>query len=468
MNAWPICSWGEAGLSRPTGPTFLGEGVVLEWGLAKLVGQPVGEAQAPAVVLHEVGADTGHTVPGQALGTPPYMAPEQAAGRLDLIDQRTDVYGLGAILYEILTGAPPFAGDSIGEVLRKVREEEPAAPGRMWAEVPSALGLVCMRALAKQPADRPAAAADLALAVQGWQEFERRKAEEALRESESLYHSLVESLPCFVLCKDLEGRFTFANQRFCEMWGRPLDQLVGKTDLDFLPKELVEKYRRDDKHVLETGEALTAFRKASAIQEELADANPAVIEFQRDLARSYRALGVMSSGARNLQEQIAWYQTALAIDQKLADANPAVIEFQLAVAKDHGNIASRFLTMGKPEEALEAYRKTFAIIQKLADANPAVTESLLARNPTLNGFQNFFRSKALVLLAGLGNDAKAGVTKAEAAAFADQAVAALRNAIDAGGNEPSALKEPDFDPLRGREDFQKLVAELAKMAEPKE
>ena len=50
------------------------------------------------------------------------------AGRLDLIDRRTDVYGLGAILYEVLTGAPPFGGDSTEEVLRKVREEEPAPP----------------------------------------------------------------------------------------------------------------------------------------------------------------------------------------------------------------------------------------------------------------------------------------------------------------------------------------------------
>ncbi len=167
------------------------------------------------------------------------MAPEQSAGWLDLIDRRTDVYGLGAILYEILTGTPPFTGDSIEEVLRKVREEEPAAPRQLWAEAPPALEVVCLRALAKQPADRPAAAADLALEVQGWQEYERRKAEEALRESEALYHSLVESLPCFVLCKDLESRFTFANQRLCEMAGRPLDQLLGKTDLDFFPKELV-------------------------------------------------------------------------------------------------------------------------------------------------------------------------------------------------------------------------------------
>src|SRR5262249_51574133 len=110
------------------------------------------------------------------------------------------------------------------------------------------------RALAKQPADRPAAAADLAREVQGWQELERRKAEEALRESEALYHSLVESLPCLVLRKDLEGRFTFANRRFCEILGRPLDPLLGKTDFDVFPQEMAEKYRRDDQQVIDTGE----------------------------------------------------------------------------------------------------------------------------------------------------------------------------------------------------------------------
>jgi PAS domain S-box-containing protein len=113
---------------------------------------------------------------------------------------------------------------------------------------------VCLRALAKQPTDRPAAAAELAQEVQGWQEFERRKAEEALRESEALYHSLVESLPCIVIRKDLEGRFTFANHRFCEFVGRPLHQLLGKTDSDIFPPDLVDKYRRDDRHVMETGE----------------------------------------------------------------------------------------------------------------------------------------------------------------------------------------------------------------------
>ena len=230
-----------------------GEVVVLDWGLAKVVGRPEGEVHAPAVVLDEVGADSGHTVQGQALGTPVYMAPEQAAGRLDLIDRRTDVYGLGAILYEILTGAPPFQGESTEEVLRKVREEAPAPPHQFWPEVPPALEALCLRALAKHPADRPPAAADLVLEVQGWQESERRQAEEALRASEALYHSLVETLPLSVWRKDLAGHFTFASKRFWESLGRSPDEIIGKTDFDFYPAELAEKYRQDDARVHATG-----------------------------------------------------------------------------------------------------------------------------------------------------------------------------------------------------------------------
>ncbi len=82
---------------------------------------------------------------------------------------------------------------------------------------------------------------------------ERKRAEEALRNSEALYHSLVESLPLSVFRKDLQGRFTFANRRFCESLGRPLDQILGRTDHAFYPAELAAKYHRDDERVLHTG-----------------------------------------------------------------------------------------------------------------------------------------------------------------------------------------------------------------------
>ena len=83
---------------------------------------------------------------------------------------------------------------------------------------------------------------------------ERKRAEEVIRDSQALYSSLVENLPVHVLRKDLKGRFTFANNSFCDLLGKPLEEILGKTDVDFYPAELASKFRRDDRRVIETGE----------------------------------------------------------------------------------------------------------------------------------------------------------------------------------------------------------------------
>ncbi len=82
---------------------------------------------------------------------------------------------------------------------------------------------------------------------------QRKFAEEKLRESEALYHSLVETLPQNIFRKDLEGRFTFVNQRFCNTLGRGIGEIIGKTDFDFFPPELAAKYQEDDRRIMEAG-----------------------------------------------------------------------------------------------------------------------------------------------------------------------------------------------------------------------
>ena len=114
----------------------------------------------------ESGAGPEGTMQGQLLGTPAYMAPEQAQGRHDLVDVRTDVYGLGAILYEILTGRPPFIAPKTSEIIRKVILEAPTPPRQILATIPPGLEGVCMKALRKASADRYATAAELAQEVQ--------------------------------------------------------------------------------------------------------------------------------------------------------------------------------------------------------------------------------------------------------------------------------------------------------------
>jgi serine/threonine protein kinase len=128
-----------------------GDVVVLDWGLAKVLGGSLGTSDPLVNPRINPVADKERTVQGQVIGTPGYMAPEQAMGRPDLVDFRTDVYGLGAILYEILVGRPPFEGHDPFDVLRRVREEEPVPPCQLNGEVPLALESAAIRALAKDP-----------------------------------------------------------------------------------------------------------------------------------------------------------------------------------------------------------------------------------------------------------------------------------------------------------------------------
>jgi formylglycine-generating enzyme required for sulfatase activity len=148
-----------------------GETLVVDWGLAKRVGgSPVaegarGEEPAPAGGGSGGSADP-LTEAGQVLGTPAYMSPEQAEGRSEDMGPATDVYALGAILYEALTGQPPYRGAGMAAVLAQVRRGPPPAPAQVRPGVPRALEAVCLQAMARSAAGRYAGAGEVAREVE--------------------------------------------------------------------------------------------------------------------------------------------------------------------------------------------------------------------------------------------------------------------------------------------------------------
>ena len=123
-----------------------GQPVLLDFGLAK---------------ANEVN-DHSLTKSGQVIGTPQYMAPEQAQGRKREIDYRSDIYGLGAVLYHLLTGHPPASGDTLMEVLHQVVNKKPVPPRALHPEIAAAVEKICLRALEKKKKNRYASAQALA------------------------------------------------------------------------------------------------------------------------------------------------------------------------------------------------------------------------------------------------------------------------------------------------------------------
>jgi eukaryotic-like serine/threonine-protein kinase len=143
-----------------------GETLVVDWGLAKATGKS-DPSTAERTLLPSSASGSSETLPGSALGTPAYMSPEQAEGRLERLGPRSDVYSLGATLYCLLTGQPPFAGD-VADVIRAVQRGEFTRPRQLDSSIDPALETICLTAMAQRSEDRYSSCRALADDLDRW------------------------------------------------------------------------------------------------------------------------------------------------------------------------------------------------------------------------------------------------------------------------------------------------------------
>jgi hypothetical protein len=141
-----------------------GETVVLDWGIARVRGVPQSAAGEPSGDAPLSGGSG--TVHGSVVGTPAYMAPEQATGNLDLIDERSDVFALGALLYHVLGGTGPYDQPALPMILDAAREARFRPIAEVDRKIPPGLAAICARAMSRSPEQRYRNAGEMAVALE--------------------------------------------------------------------------------------------------------------------------------------------------------------------------------------------------------------------------------------------------------------------------------------------------------------
>jgi serine/threonine-protein kinase len=340
-----------------------GETIVVDWGLARVLDRPDGEqTTAERPVILGPGSGSAPTEMGQVVGTPAYMPPEQAEGRLDRVGIASDVFALGATLYCVLTGQPPYCGD---DVLAQARRAEVTPARQRKAVVPRALEAVCAKAMAARPEQRYATARSLAQEVQRWLADEpveayREKGSDRARRWGRRHRSVVSGavvllLSCVVglsvglWAVRLEQAKTKAALDEAEMnLERALEAEATATkhlkqaeaNLKLAKKAVDDCYNVVEKDPLFQGPRMEKARKlllqmTLPFYKQFRSWKPDDLRLQREEAGQIARVGYIANVLGHHSEALEAYQQARLLRTQLVKAHPDVPQYQQDLAATH-------------------------------------------------------------------------------------------------------------------------------------
>jgi serine/threonine-protein kinase len=337
-----------------------GETLVVDWGLAKAIGRSDPSVGEQTIAPSSSGSS--ETMPGSALGTPAYMSPEQAAGDLDRLSPRSDVYSLGATLYCLLTGKPPFEGDDIGEILRRVQAGDFRAPREVDPALDQALEAVCKKAMATKPEDRYASCRALAEDLERWSADEpvsawREPMGRRARRLARRHWPLVTAAAAAALVALAGLGAVLAVQR-----GSNRALAAKNSDLDRANVDLRDAVRQKDMANAALGEAngrvVARFELARAAIRSFKDGVEQEEALKEDRLRPLRDK-LMGSARR-------FYDRLGELLRGQTDAGSKGV-----LAESYAELGELIDKIGQKPEALEAYRKAVAIRRELAATDGA-------------------------------------------------------------------------------------------------
>ncbi len=392
-----------------------GEVIVLDWGLAKLVGGL--EVEAEPVQLTE-DALMPPSQAGANLGTLHYMSPEQARGQVDLLDFQTDIYGLGAILFEILTDRPPHgpstpAADKVPmpQMLAQIATAETPHARDYEPSASPALEAICAQAMANQKAERYATVKQLASDVQrfladepvsAWQEPLASRTQRQKRQHRKSERDLSTSYCNLGDMQRQSGHVTEALASYQQGLEIRLKLVAADPSDARAQRDLSISYEKLGNVQLQSGQAAEAresYLKMHETYQKLAVANPRDVRTQRDLSVSYEKLGDVQRQSGQAAEARESYQQGLEIRQKLAAADPSDARALRDLSVAYNKLGNVQLRSGQSAEAQESYQQGLEIIQKLAAADPSDAQALRDLSISYNKLGN------LQLQSGQGNQA---------------------------------------------------------------
>jgi serine/threonine-protein kinase len=393
-----------------------GETLVVDWGLAKPLGRVEPSVDSgERTLIPSSASGSASTLPGSALGTPAYMSPEQSEGDLEHLGPRSDVYSLGATLYCLLTGKPPFEGD-IADVIRGVQKGQFPPPRQLDATLDRALEAVCFKAMALRPEDRYASPRALSDDLERWladepvtawreplsrrlRRWSRRNRTAVTTAAVALFALLAGLGAVAAVQTKANGELRAANRRVEERYDLAVEAIktfhTGVSE-DFLLKEDLFKDLRN--RLLKS--AADFYGKLSA---QLGKEGS--FSSRRALAQSNFELAVLTGRVGRTEDALAAHRAVLAAREDLAKAPESDLGAKADVCRSLTEVAALLHTTGKIEDAITTYRRAEKELAALSVSDDGV-RSALAKCRS--------RMARLLLVAGRTDEALAACVLARA------------------------------------------------------